>query len=415
MIFEEKTKTQPISKEQVWAAWKRIRSHNPSGSGVDSVSISMIEKEPRKYLYPVWNRLASGSYQAPAVKEVAIPKGNRSWRLLGIPTLCDRVAQEVIRCELTSIVEPQFHKWSFAFRPHRSAHEAVKACWFNTLHYEYVVDLDIRGYFDNIDHHLMMSVLKKYTSKSYILLYCERWLKAPVLKRDGSIEATRTKGTPQGGVISPVLSNLYLHEVFDKWMSWTFHDIPFERYADDIVVHAKTLRQATYLLDQIERRLGDYKLSLHPEKTKIVRCYTSNRPYNTDKSSPVSFDFLGYNFCPMRLTRTNGQRYWGYNMRISTRGIRHIRDEVKRATRNVYQTVQELGAMLRPKILGWLHYYKKARSLYIKDLCHRINLRIIAFLMRKHQEGYRRAKRRYLHLSSCYPSLFVHWGYGMTG
>jgi RNA-directed DNA polymerase len=236
MIFKEKTKTQPISKEQVWAAWKRIRSHNSSGSGVDSVTLSMIEQEPRKYLYPVWNRLASGSYQAPAVKEVAIPKGTRSWRLLGIPTLCDRVAQDVIREELTHLVEPKFHKWSFVFRPQRSAHDALKACWFNTLQYEYVVDVDIRGYFDNIDHQLMMSVLKKYTDKSHILLYCERWLKAPVVKRDGNLET-----------------------------------------------------------------------------------------------------------------------------------------------------------------------------------CHRINLRIINWLMRKHKEGYRRAKRRYLHLATCYPSLFVHWEYGMTG
>lgn len=415
MIFNEKTKTQSITKEQVWAAWLRIRSHHTKGSGVDDVSLEMIAQNPRKYLYPVWNRLASGSYMAPPVKEMRIPKGSRAWRTLGLPTICDRVAQDVIREELTKMVEPRFHEWSFAFRPNKSAHDAVDACKANTWKYKYVVDIDIQGYFDNIDHHNMMTVLRRYTDSRHILIYCERWLKASILRKDGSITTGRTKGTPQGGVISPILSNLFLHEAFDKWMSREYGGIIWERYADDIVVHAVSLKQANLLLDKIRQRLQAFKLDLHPTKTKIVRCYRSSGKAERDKVSPVSFDFLGFNFCPVRSVSKRGEHFWGYGVRISTKGQKHVLGQVKQITRYGAYTISTISRMLHEKLIGWIQYYKKARPASIRKLFCRVNNQILKWLIRNHKESYRRAKRRYLFLVERFPNLFVHWQYGWTG
>lgn len=414
MIFSKKTKTQPITKEQVWASWLRIRSHHTKDSGVDDVSLKMIEQNPRKYLYPVWNRLASGSYMAPPVKEMRIPKGSRAWRTLGIPTICDRIAQDVVRAELSKIVEPQFYEWSFAFRPNKSAHGAIDACKANTWKYKYVVDIDIKGYFDNIDHHNMMTVLRRYTGNSYILMYCERWLQAAIQHKDGSITSDRTKGTPQGGVISPLLSNLYLHEAFDKWISREYGGIKWERFADDIVIHAVSLKQANLLLDKIHQRLLAFKLELHPTKTKIVRCYRSSCKADNDKTSPVSFDFLGFNFCPVRSKSKTGVLFWGYGVRVSTRGQKHILAQVKQVTRYGAYTITTISRMLREQLIGWIQYYKKARLASIRKLFYRVNNQLLKWLMRNHKESYRRAKRRYSYLVERYPNLFVHWQHGWT-
>lgn len=415
MIFSEKTKTQPISKEHVWAAWLRVRSHHTKGSGADDVSLAMIEQNPRKYLYPVWNRLASGSYMAPPVKEMRIPKSPRSWRTLGIPTICDRVAQDVIREELTRIVEPLFSNNSYAFRPNRSAHDAIDACKQQVKKFNFVIDLDIKGYFDNINHHNMMTVLRRFTDKSHILTYCERWLKASVLHTDGSITNDRSKGTPQGGVISPLLSNLYLHVAFDMWMEREYPDIPYERFADDIVVHTMTLKQSRFLLEKIRDRLRQFKLELHPKKTKIVLCFTSSRHWAAEKSVPVSFDFLGYKFCPISIPRKGKPSFWNFGIRIGTRGVTHVLSQVKQITKNIIFDIVKMGEQLRPKVLGWIQYYKKAVPSSLRALFHHVNFQLIKWLMHKHREGYRKAKRRYWFLTRCYPTLFIHWQYGLTG
>ena len=415
MIFSEKTKTQPISKEQVWAAWLRVRSHHSKGSGVDEVSLEMIDRNPRKYLYPVWNRLASGSYMAPAVMEMRIPKGHRTWRTLGIPTLCDRVAQDVVREELTKIVEPLFSKNSYAFRPNKSAHDAIDACKQQVKKFNFVIDLDIKGYFDNIDHRHMMTVLRRYTDQSYTLNYCERWLKARVQHDDGSVTDNRTKGIPQGGVISPLLSNLFLHEAFDKWMEREYPTLPFERFADDIVVHVMTLKQARYLLDIIRKRLRQFKLELHPVKTKIVFCFTSSRRWAADKSIPVSFDFLGYNFCPISIPRKGKSSFWNFGLRISSHGVTHMLSQVKQITKHIFFDITKVGEQLGVKTRGWIQYYKKAVPSSMRAMFHYINYQLIKWLMHKHRENYRAAKRRYWFLVRCYPTLFSHWQSGLTG
>jgi RNA-directed DNA polymerase len=261
MMFEQKPKTIGITKEQVWEAWKRIKQGG-HGVGVDQVTIEMIEQNPRKYLYPVWNRLASGSYFPPPVRELAIPKANGKERLLGIPTMCDRVAQEVIRGELEKELEPLFHPNSYGYRPGKSAKQAVEDCKKNCWKRDYVVDVDIKGFFDNIDHGWMMEFLRKHTTKRYVHLYCERWLKAPVKKINGELNTDRSKGTPQGGVISPLLANLYLHEVFDTWIQDAMPGVEFERYADDIVIHTMSMKQSVYVLDKLRELLNLYGLQL---------------------------------------------------------------------------------------------------------------------------------------------------------
>jgi group II intron reverse transcriptase/maturase len=253
MIFGLETKTQPISKEQVWESWKRIKTGG-EGVGVDNFTIAMIEKNPRKYLYPLWTRLTGGSYFPPSVREVKIPKGDGKERSLGLLTMVDRVAQDVIRAELEKIVEPTFHPSSFGYRPGKSQHDALEQCARNCWERWYVVDIDIKGFFDHIDHEQMMRILRKVTDKRHILLYCERRLKALVQTDDGT-KTERLEGSPQGGVISPLLSNIFLHEVFDSWMQQVHSIMVFERYTDDIIIHTRSMEQSEFILDKVRARM----------------------------------------------------------------------------------------------------------------------------------------------------------------
>jgi RNA-directed DNA polymerase len=263
----ENAKPYSISKNSVWEAWKKVRA-NQGAAGVDAESVAEFEADLKNNLYKLWNRMSSGSYFPPPVRMVAIPKSGGGKRMLGIPTVTDRVAQMVAKVYLEPKLEPRFHPDSYAYRPGKSALDAVgkarERCW----QYDWVLDLDIRGFFDNLDHDLLMRAVRAHTDCRWILLYVERWLKAPAQREDGTLVA-REKGTPQGGVISPLLANLFLHYEFDEWMRRNYPHIPFERYADDIIVHCKSETQAKQRRDAIEQRLGECNLQLHPEKTRI--------------------------------------------------------------------------------------------------------------------------------------------------
>jgi group II intron reverse transcriptase/maturase len=287
------------------------------------------------------------------VKEVPIPKGDGKERMLGIPTILDRVAQQVIKAELEKTVEPLFHSSSFGYRPGKSAHHAVERCARNCWERWYVVDLDIKGFFDNIDQEQMMAILRKYTSQKQILLYCERWLKAPVCKQSGELQA-RSKGTPQGGVISPLLANLYLHEAFDQWLAETQPRIVFERYADDIVIHTRSIEQSNFILDKLKARLKRYSLEVHPEKTKIVYCYRTARFHKEGKEIPVSFDFLGFTFKPRLCLKSNGEKFWGFRPAISKKSEKRIIGELRKlAIHNwVSHDIHVLANALSSKIQG---------------------------------------------------------------
>jgi len=413
MIFGLETKTQPISKEQVWESWKRIKKGG-EGVGVDNVTIAMIEKNPRKYLYPLWNRLTSGSYFPPPVREAKIPKGEGKERILGIPTMIDRVAQDVIRAELEKIVEPTFHPSSFGYRPGKSQHDALRQCAINCWERWYVVDIDIKGFFDHIDHELMMRILRKVTDKRHILIYCERWLKAHVQTIEG-IEKERFEGSPQGGVISPLLSNIFLHEVFDSWMQREHSIMVFERYADDIIIHTRSMEQSRFILDKVRERLKQYSLTLNEEKTKIVYCYRTARFYKEDKDVPVSFDFLGFTFKPRKCSRADGQRFWGFRPSISKKSQKRILGEVKKLAihRWINKDIHYLATALAPKIRGWINYYGKFRLSELQPLFRALNKRIARWIRNKYRlKTYGHSYGLMKQIIASFPNTFVHWEYG---
>lgn len=416
MIEELNTKTQPISKEQVWSAWKRVKQGG-KGMGIDHVSTEMISRNPRKYLYPLWNRLASGSYFPPAVKQVPIPKGDGKERMLGIPTILDRVAQEVIRAELEKIVEPLFHSGSFGYRPGKSAHDAVEQCAKNCWQRWYVVDLDIKGFFDNIDHEQMMRMLSKHTSQKHILLYCERWLKAPMVKQNGELQ-TRDKGTPQGGVISPLFANIYLHEAFDQWIADTQPLIVFERYADDIVIHTRSIEQSKFILDKLKLRLKEYALEVHPEKTRIIYCYRTARFHKENKRIAASFDFLGFTFKPRLCAKSNGEKFWGFRPAISKKSEKHINDELKRLAIHKWTgtDIHGLANFLSSKLRGWLYYYGKFRISEMRRVFRLLNIRLAKWARNRYKlKTYSKSYGWLKRIMKFYPNTFVHWSYGFTG
>ena len=327
MIFNEQPKSQPISKLQVQEAFKRVKA-NKGASGVDGVTIEAVTKNTRKYLYPMWNRMASGSYYPKAVRQVLIPKGDGKMRPLGIPTIVDRVAQQVIATELEQIVEEHFHPSSFGYRPNKSAHNAIEQCRINNMKYSWVIDLDIKGFFDNIDHDLLLKAVQFYTQEKHILMYVKRWLNAPVQLADGTIKHPEGKGTPQGGVISPVLANIFMDIVFDKWITQTSPTTPFERYADDIVLHCKNIKQALGLMQAIKERLRDCKLELNQEKSKIVYCRSNQKRQPPFKVRYQKFDFLGYTFKP-RVVKEQGKIRLGFSPAMSQKSRSRIVKELQ--------------------------------------------------------------------------------------
>lgn len=416
MIFEEEQKTQPITKLQVQEAFKRVRA-NGGSAGVDNISIEQVDKSQRRYLYPLWNRMASGSYFPKAVRQTLIPKGDGKTRALGIPTVIDRVAQQVIAAELEAIVDKTFSDNSFGYRPNKSAHDAVEQCRINCMKYSWVVDIDIKGFFDNIDHELLMQSVQWHTEKGHILLYCKRWLQAPVQLPDGTIKHPQGKGTPQGGVISPVLANIFLDVVFDKWIEKQNPEIVFERYADDIVVHCHRIKEALRVLEAIEERFKSCKLEVNREKTKIVYCRRNQKKQPPFNVRYQKFDFLGFTFKP-RISQGRGKRMLGFTPAISDKSVTRINETLRKLKihRWTYFSLSEVGEMLKSKIRGWLNYYSKFRKSELRHLFRNLNKRLAKWVSNK----YRRFRRKHWYyaykylqgIAKSYPYMFEHWNYG---
>lgn len=417
MIRLNESKTQPIEKEVVWSAFLKVKSKGGS-AGVDGETIEKVKSNPKKYLYPIWNRLASGSYHPPAVKQVAIPKIDGSKRLLGIPTVCDRTAQMVIREELEQIVEPHFSKNSFGYRPKKSANQAVQQCKENCMKYNWVIDLDIKGFFDNIDHGLMLKAVQHYTTKKHILLYVERWLKADVLQTDGTLRKNESKGTPQGGVISPVLANIFMDIVFDKWMEKDYPATPFERYADDVVIHCQDFKAAMRLLEQVKARLKRCKLEAHREKTKIVYCKRNQKYHPPFKVQYRTFDFLGFTFKTRRTRAKWGHLQLVYTPTMSKKAYKRVGEVLRKLKlhRMVHLQIQDLANIVAPKLRGWINYYGRFSKVGLKRAMRLLNHRLLKWVLNK----YRRFRRKPRKLAwdwlrkvcEHYPNLFIHWQYG---
>lgn len=407
MNQQEVTKSQPVSKLMVWKAYKGVK-RNGGSAGVDKQSIAMFDEGQSKNLYKIWNRMSSGSYFPSPVRTVLIPKANGSKRALGIPTVSDRIAQMVVKNHLEPKVDPEFSRQSYGYRPGKSAHDAVSSASANCRKYGWIIDLDIKGFFDNINHDKMMELLKLHTQEHWILLYVERWLKAGV-ELDGVITA-RQSGTPQGGVISPLLANIYLHHAFDKWMEGKYKDHPFERYADDIIVHCNSSEAAAELLASIRERLGAYDLTLHPEKTKIVHCkdYRSNKV----KEDGVGFAFLGFDFKPRVVKSKRGGLFLGYGPAIGKSAQKRITAAIKesRLVRWTKATIETIAEEWNPRIRGWINYYGRFGKSELYRVFDMFNMRLARWIGNKYKITSKRACiKRLKIMKQENKNLFAHW------
>lgn len=403
-----------ISKRLVWKAWKRVRE-SQGAAGVDGVSLTAFEKDLKGNLYKAWNRMSSGSYFPPPVRLVEVPKANGGVRPLGIPTVADRVAQTVVKMVLEPEVEPIFHLDSYGYRPGRSALDAVGAARERCWKFDWVIDLDIKSFFDTIPHDLIERAVAHHTDLDWVRLYVKRWLTAPVERTD-AILMERTKGTPQGSVVSPLLANLFLHYAFDVWMQRTFPHLCFERYADDAIVHCRNEGQAQSVLEAIRQRFAECGLELHAEKTRIVYCKDANRKRRHDN---VAFDFLGFTFQPRRARNRQGKYFVSFLPAISTKAATGIRQTVRAwriaSTRN-NQSLEDLAKLIDPAVRGWMNYYGR----YYRTKCIAVLQHINEALARWARWKFKRLRRRKtasIHwlgqLAERVPNLLVLWQLGV--
>jgi RNA-directed DNA polymerase len=412
-MMKEMTKSLPISKRMVFNSYLKVTAKDGS-AGIDKQSIDQFNENMSANLYKIWNRMTSGSYFPPPVRTVFIPKKQGGTRPLGIPTVSDRIAQGVVKDYLEPSLECVFHTSSFGYRPGRSAHHAIKQCQENCIRYAWVIDVDIKGFFDNINHGFMLELLQQHTSEKWVMMYAERWLKAGVEQEDGSI-ATRTKGTPQGGVISPLFANIYLHHALDKWMGEMQHQNPFERYADDIVIHCRNKNEAEQLLEKLKARMHEFELELHPDKTKIVYCKNYMR---NEKHDNNSFTFLSYSFQPRTVKDKFGRqaRLVVFNAAISQKAKTSIREKLREVLRTRWsnQTLEWFADRLNPKIRGWVNYYAKFNQHIAYKVFYYLNELIRKWIKNKYKiRGKAWLFEKYRQVQSNNPVLFYHWKLGI--
>lgn len=410
-----KTKPFVIPKQQVMQAYRLVKA-NAGAAGVDHQSLGDFEEDLKNNLYCIWNRMSSGSYFPPPVKAVAIPKKSGGERILGVPTVADRVAQTVVKLQIEPDIEPHFLEDSYGYRPGKSALDAVgvtrKRCW----RYDWVVEFDIKGLFDNIPHDLLLKALRKHVSCKWALLYVERWLVAPSQQPDGCL-VSRTQGTPQGGIVSPLLSNLFLHYVFDVWIRKHYPNTPWCRYADDGLLHCHSLKQAQQVLDALDQRFQECGLELHPEKTKIVYCKDSNRLGNY----PVkSFDFLGFTFRSRSSKNAKGQLFLSFSPAVSKDALKAMRKLIKRSNlRNrVDRSIEDIAKGFNPVLQGWINYYGRFCRSALYPFFRYFNHALRAWVMCKYKRfrGKKSRAGQYLErIAKSRPDLFAHWRCGMTG
>ena len=406
------TKPFGISKKVVYEAFKRVKANN-GAYGVDEQTIGEFEQDLKNNLYKLWNRMASGTYFPKPVRAVAIPKKSGGTRLLGVPTVEDRVAQMTVKTYLEPCVEPIFHEDSYGYRPEKSAKQALEVtrerCWRK----DWVLEFDIKGLFDNIRHDYLMALVKKHAKEAWVALYIERWLKAPFQTSDGTI-TERTSGTPQGGVISPVLANLFLHYVFDDYMVNEFPSIPWARYADDGIAHCVSLKQAKYLLRRLQERFVKCGLELNLEKTKIVYCKDDDRKGDYENTS---FDFLGYTFRPRHAKNKFGKYFTSFLPAISEKAQKAIRKKVRswKLQMKPDKSLQELANSVNSQIQGWLNYYTYFYKSEIYDALRYINRCLVKWVRSKYKK--RRARRKAEHwlgnVAKRDTKLFAHWKFGI--
>jgi len=403
----------PITRSMVWGAYKKVRS-NKGSAGVDGESLRSFQQHQEDNLYKLWNRLTSGSYFPKAVKEVTIPKKDGRKRKLGIPTVEDRIAQQVIKDYLEARFEQLFHDHSYGYRPMRSAHQALDQVRKNAWKRDWVIDMDIKGFFDEVSHELLMKALERHVEERWVKMYIKRWLEAPIETETKELVYRTGKGTPQGGVISPLLANLFLHYVFDKWLSIEYPNLMFVRYADDIIVHCTSKEEAEEVLKSIKSRMAACYLELHEKKTKIVFCkkYKKRSDHKT-----VKFDFLGFSFQPRATAMKTGQMFLGYDCAISQSNKSKILEEIRdtQFQRWTNRSIEEIAEFFESRIIGWVNYYGKFRKHALYPLFRYFDRRLIDWARRRYKRfnrSFTQACRWYYRFKRKNPELFAHWRMG---
>ena len=405
------TKSFVIPKRLVWDAFQRVKA-NGGSAGVDGESIETFESKLKDNLYKLWNRLSSGSYFPPPVKAVPIPKKSGGTRMLGVPTVADRVAQTVVKMVLDPLLEPVFDRDSYGYRPGRSALDAVALVRRRSWEYDWVVEFDIKGLFDNIDHELLLRAVRKHCSNPWVLLYIERWLKAP-MEVEGR-RVARERGSPQGGVVSPLLANLFLHYALDVWLRRHLRSVRFCRYADDGIIHCRSEAQALRVLRKLAERLGQCGLELHPEKTRIVYCQDVNRKA---VYPVVQFTFLGYTFRPRKAVDKHGRVYVNFSPGVSREALTAMRQTVRswHLQLKCDKELSDLANMFGPVLRGWSNDYGRFYASAMKPLWRSVNDYLVRWMQRKFKRlarGVIRAARALGRLAERAPRSFVHWEMG---
>jgi RNA-directed DNA polymerase len=398
-----------ISKWAVQDAYEKVRA-NKGAPGVDEVSIGEFEKDLKNNLYRIWNRMSSGSYFPPPVRAVEIPKPHGDGvRVLGVPTVADRIAQTVVARELERTVEKIFHDDSYGYRPGRSALDAVAACRKRCWKTDWVIDLDIQSFFDSVRWDLLLTAVAANTDLPWVLLYVRRWLAAPLQRPDGTVQR-RDRGPPQGSAVSPVLANLFLHYAFDSWMAKTFPAVRFERYVDDVVVHCASERQARAVAAAIAQRMEQVGLSLHPTKTRIVYCKDGQRRGSYEHTS---FTFLGFTFRPRGARGKDGRMFLSFLPAISKDALKKISRQVRswRLHLRTGHTFADLARKINPVVRGWMNYYGAFYRSALYRFLARINTYLVRWIRKKYQrfQARRAAHQAWLRAVRGYPRLFAHW------
>jgi RNA-directed DNA polymerase len=405
----QESKSFAIPKQLVWEAYQRVAA-NKGAAGVDGQSVADFEADLQGNLYKIWNRMSSGTYFPPPVLAVEIPKPHgQGTRVLGVPTVADRIAQTVVALTLEARTESIFHDDSYGYRPGRSALDAVGVCRTRCQRKDWVIDLDVAQFFDSVDHDLMVKAVEANTDQPWVVLYVKRWLQAPLALPDGTLQP-RDRGTPQGSAVSPVLANLFLHYAFDAWMGREFPSVEFERYADDMVVHCVTERQARYVLARVTRRMDDVGLRLHPDKTKIVYCKDDNR---RGEHENIAFAFLGFKFCRRTVRTKRGVLFTGFAPGISPQALKAISRQVRRwrLHRCIRLELDDLADWINPIVRGWINYYGRFYRSLLVPLLKRINAYLVRWARKKYRRlaSFKRVYRWWYGLVDRQPDLFAHW------
>jgi group II intron reverse transcriptase/maturase len=409
-MFETTSKTVPVTKEMVREAYRKVKS-NKGAAGVDKESLADYEADLLNNLYVLWNRMSSGSYFPKPVRSVSIPKANGKKRVLGIPTVSDRIAQQVVKSYLEPRLEGEFANESYGYRPLKSQHQAVEAVHENVRQYAWVIDMDIKSFFDEVNHDLLMKALDRHVPEKWVKLYIKRWLESPAQQKDGTLIQKEGKGTPQGGVISPLLANLFLHYVLDKWLGKHYPEIAFVRYADDMVIHCSTEAETKQMLTAIRLRLAECKLSLSEEKTKMVYCRDYRR---VQQDYGKKFDFLGFTFKPRTLPSKRGGLFVGYGCAISQKAQTRVIQVWKELNlhRRSDLTIQDIANEVNPQMRGVIKYYGKYKLWELQRLMRHFEFRLAKWVLNKYKSfkgSYSEAYKWIKYLKRSYPGMFYYW------